>query len=296
MSLDKEKQEDDPTEGDDSEDKDEDPEEEEESDESEDKEESEEEESEEEDEEEEAESEEESEEEEEETSEPDPSKMTPAELLEANEALRREVQSRVDRGRTAERRKVQDEARLRRQQRADQTEQDELDELLEGGDFEGYGRKKAEKDKTAKARLTALGEAQVDIASGLKERYTKLLGETGYDEVITELDNDHPQGYSVIDLTDALARKYADRDLDTRIAKALEDKKTEEEADNVEARAKKRSKKVAKKKTASANVSSTRRAKTVRREQTDAELEDGYGDGLVPFEDLPDHLKEKYGG
>jgi hypothetical protein len=235
-------------------------------------------------------------EEEEKSSKPDLSKLTPKELLDASETLRREVQSQVDQGRNAERRKVTEEARQRRLDRQTQTEEDELDELLEDGDFEGYGRKKAEKDKASKKRLAALGEAQVDIAAGLKERYGRLLGETAVADVIGVLDNDFPQGYSLIDLSDALARKAADKDLQKKIEEELNRRDTEEEADEVEGRAKKRSKKVAKKKTASTNVSSSRRSKPVRKATTDAELEEQYGDGEIPFDELPDNLKKKYGG
>ncbi len=216
----------------------------------------------------------------------DVGKVTDDDLY-SDERVKRLVQSERDKATSSERNKAQNDARKAREVARRKREEEEDDALLESEDYEGFGKREMARRKAVKEETEAAKRYDLELFDSLQVQYADL-GEAKIEEIINDLES--KGNLTIPNLVGALGKAQSK----VLIAEALKEvgatKKEDDEADEIEARAKKRS---GGKKKVSSDVSANRKAKPVKKATTDDEMIDQYNDGDLAFDELPEEVQKR---
>ena len=205
--------------------------------------------------------------------------------LYADERVKRLVQSERDKATDLERKKARNDARKAREEAQRKREAEEDDALLESEDFEGFGKREIARRKAEKEEVDAAKRYDLELFDNLQVQYADL-GEDKISEIINDLES--KGRLSILNLVAALGKAQSKMMVDQVLKGQKDTKKEDDEADETEARAKKRSEKKT-----SSDVSANRKAKPVKKATTDDELIDQYNDGDLAFDELPPEVQKR---
>ncbi len=219
----------------------------------------------------------------------------PLDKLLEREDLQRAIQSVSDKAVAKADRKRKQESRERREDERLKAEDEEYDELVADDDFEGIGKREAGKREKRKNLENAADELADAWVGELQKQYAPSLGEDAVEEVFQEV---RQAGTGVTGYASALAKRQRDRELS-----ALKEESAKSMADQIDAAVEAklasknletRDKNTEEGKSASEEVSAKAKSKTSQTPTTDAEWEESYGEGETAFEELPEHIQDKY--
>ena len=206
--------------------------------------------------------------------------------LYADDRVKRLVQSERDKATDLERKKARNDARKAREEAQRKREAEEDDALLESEDYEGFGKRELARRKAEKEETESTKRYDLELFDNLQAQYADL-GEDILTEIITDLES--KGRLSILNLVDAFGKARSKKMIAEALREAGATKKEDDEADETEARAKKRSGK----KKASPDVSGNRKSKPVKKATTDDELIDQYNDGDLAFDELPEQVQKR---
>ncbi len=208
------------------------------------------------------------------------------ESLYADERVKRLVQSERDKATDLERKKARNDARKAREEAQRKREAEEDDALLESEDYEGFGKRELARRKAEKEETESAKRYDLELFDNLQVQYADL-GEDRIAEIINDLESKGK--LSIPNLIDAFGKTRSKMMITEALKEAGVTKKEEDEADETEARAKKRSGK----KKVSPDVSGNRKSKPVKKATTDDEMIDQYNDGDLAFDELPPEVQKR---
>ncbi|KKL14390.1 hypothetical protein LCGC14_2516150 [marine sediment metagenome] len=209
--------------------------------------------------------------------------------------MQRAIQSVSDKAVAKADRKRKQESRDRREDERLKAEDEEYDELVADDDFEGIGKREAGKREKRKNLENAADELADAWVGELQKQYAPSLGEDAVEEVFQEV---RQAGTGVTGYASALAKRQRDKELSAlkeESAKSISDQIKEGiEAQLASKNLETRDKNTEEGKSASEEVSAKAKSKSSQTPTTDKEWETQYGDGDVAFEELPEHIQDKY--